>query len=641
MSNQGKVWDIREAYKLRRNNSWHEKGDVGIVAGGRTPSADEINTIEKRQISTNGTFADFGDLTQAKANLGGDAGGDFVKAFFAGGTTPSNSNVIETLHYSSDGNGVDFGDLPYSDYAAVSHSDNTRLVIPQGEGRSNAINYLTMNSKGNTSDFGDCTNSVTQKGTMGDTTRLIASGGTDSPNSQVNVMQFVTMQSLGNAADFGDLNYSCRINAGNSNGVRGLFAGGMAFFGGGNPNNTSFNNIDFVTIASTGNATDFGNLTYSLYGMAGTTNGKTGLFAGGATYPGGTYYSHVDGVTISTAGNAVDFGDLTTAKQGGAGAGNGHGGLNPGEQLPSVTYMPGSGRGLIVGGEDGPGNNLTNVEVLTITTLGNSFDFGDMDVGSRDHAVVSSLTRVLKGGSSSPSLSDAIGSIEMQSLGNGSDFGDLTEARRNPGGFSNTTRGLFAGGSGTPGSNTMKNIIDYVTIASAGNATDFGDLTSARRCSNSGAGSSTRALFSGGTTPGTSDYVNTIDYVTTGSTGNATDFGDLTVARSYGSALSSSTRAVYCAGQSPSVSNVIDYVTTASTGNATDFGDSTLARANMARLSNSTRGVFASGYASPGMQNVIDFITIGSTGNATDFGDVTTARSTDGQSDSHGGLQSA
>ena len=58
-------------------------------------------------------------------------------------------------------------------------------------------------------------------------------------------------------------------------------------------------------------------------------------------------------------------------------------------------------------------------------------------------------------------------------------------------------------------------------------------------------------------------------------------------------------------------------------------------------LSNSTRGVFASGYASPGMQNVIDFITIGSTGNATDFGDVTTARSTDGQSDSHGGLQSA
>ena len=89
---------------------------------------------------------------------------------------------------------------------------------------------------------------------MGDTTRLIASGGTDSsPNSQVNI-QYGCMQSLGNAADFGDLNYSCRMAAGNSNGVRGLFAGGMAFFGGGSPSNTSFNNIDYVTIASAGNA---------------------------------------------------------------------------------------------------------------------------------------------------------------------------------------------------------------------------------------------------------------------------------------------------------------------------------------------------------------------------------------------------
>ena len=45
-----------------------------MLQEGRTPSSNEINTIEKRQISTNGTFADFGDLTQAKANLGGDAG---------------------------------------------------------------------------------------------------------------------------------------------------------------------------------------------------------------------------------------------------------------------------------------------------------------------------------------------------------------------------------------------------------------------------------------------------------------------------------------------------------------------------------------------------------------------------------------
>ena len=638
MSNSGKIWDIKEAYKEFRNNSWNQKGDVGIVAGGRTPSADEINTIEKRQISTNGTFADFGNLTQAKANLGGDAGGDFVKAFFAGGTTPGNSNVIETLHYSSDGNGVDFGDLPYSDYAAVSHSDNTRLVIPQGSGRSNNINYLTMNSKGNTSDFGDCTNSVTQKGTMGDTTRLIASGGTDSPNSQVNVMQFVTIQSLGNAADFGDLNYSCRINAGNSNGVRGLFAGGMAFFGGGNPNNTSFNNIDFVTIASAGNATDFGDLTYSLYGMAGTTNSTRGLFAGGATYPGGTYYSHVDGVTISTTGNAVDFGDLTTAKQSGAGAGNGHGGLNPGEQLPSVTYMPGSGRMLLFGGyNDDAGAATTDIDMITIPTLGNAVDFGTMTTARRLFGGFSDRLRATAMGGVGPL--NSMETILFSSFGNTFDFGDLTTSVHFNTGLASVTRGINAGGI-TP---SFSNVIDYVTIASASNATDFGDLTAAIS-GTSGASSSVRGIFAAGNQASPVGETNVISYITIASTGNATDFGDTSGNTTTLGGTSSSTRAVYAGGSDSAVPTEIQYVTIASTGNTTDFGDLTEARGRTSAGSNSIRAVYGGGTktGAPAYPdtNVMDYITIASTGNAADFGDLTRDRSGGaGCSDNHGGLQ--
>ena len=92
-------------------------------------------------------------------------------------------------------------------------------------------------------------------------------------------------------------------------------------------------------------------------------------------------------------------------------------------------------------------------------------------------------------------------------------------------------------------------------------------------------------------------------------------------------------------GETPSGDfNVIEYFTTATTGNATDFGDLTTARSNPAPLSNSIRGVFATGYASPTMVDVIDYITIASTGNAADFGDVQTATSTNGQSNGHGGL---
>ena len=89
---------------------------------------------------------------------------------------------------------------------------------------------------------------------------------------------------------------------------------------------------------------------------------------------------------------------------------------------------------------------------------------------------------------------------------------------------------MFAGGY----AGAYSNVIDYVTIASIGNATDFGDLTVARRYS-AGAANTSRAVFGGGTA---GDYRNEIDYVTINTIGNAVDFGDLTLARYSGAALS-------------------------------------------------------------------------------------------------------
>jgi hypothetical protein len=74
---------------------------------------------------------------------------------------------------------------------------------------------------------------------------------------------------------------------------------------------------------------------------------------------------------------------------------------------------------------------------------------------------------------------------------------------------------------------SSSNVIQYVTIASAGNAIDFGDLTVvASGCA--GASSETRGLRAGGENVGTTSNSNVIDYITIASTGNTTDFGDLT-----------------------------------------------------------------------------------------------------------------
>ena len=119
-------------------------------------------------------------------------------------------------------------------------------------------------------------------------------------------------------------------------------------------------------------------------------------------------------------------------------------------------------------------------------------------------------------------------------------------------------RGLFGGGS--TGSNS--NVIDYINIASAANAIDFGDLTVAR--SNVGAcASTTRGVFGGGNTSG-----NTIDYVTIATVGNAIDFGDLLSSTRWPMSCSSATRGVFGGGYIAAATSAIQYITIASTGNA-------------------------------------------------------------------------
>ena len=180
--------------------------------------------------------------------------------------------------------------------------------------------------------------------------------------------------------------------------------------------------------------------------------------------------------------------------------------------------------------------------------------------------------------------------VIISSVGNAIDFGDLTTTARGTAGAQSTTRGIFAGGISS-GPEVLSNVIQYITMATFGNATDFGDLTVARR-NLAGFSSSTRGVFGGGFTPSpsTTQY-NTIDYITIASTGNATDFGDLTQARSDFGGASTKTRGTFICGRTPSIQNTIDYVTIASTGNATDFGDAVTARVGNTTSSNSHGGL--------------------------------------------------
>ena len=81
---------------------------------------------------------------------------------------------------------------------------------------------------------------------------------------------------------------------------------------------------------------------------------------------------------------------------------------------------------------------------------------------------------------------------------------------------------------GTPSASTGKRI-DYINIQSEGNSIKFGELTTNRYTLGAGA-NSVRGLFTGGYQDGLSPDtdVNTIEFITIATTGNAQDFGDRT-----------------------------------------------------------------------------------------------------------------
>jgi len=294
---------------------------------------------------------------------------------------------------------------------------------------------------------------------------------------------------------------------------RGLFGGGETPT---SPNTTNI--IDYIQIQTQGIAQDFGDLTQARRKLTSFSSSTRGIFGDGAT-PGAT--DIIDYVTIATTGNALDFGDTTQDCIQSGGCSN---------QV----------RGLFGGGYNTAPTVTGLIQYVTIATKGDTISFGNLTQERFDVAGCASPTRgIFGGGKKSPTSEnfDIIDYVTIMSTGNAVDFGNLTVGRRNPVSCSSTVRGLFAGGFATP---LLKNEIDYITIASTGNAQDFGDLTVAKQEMNAGLSDNVRGVFGGGQVPSAPIRLNSIDYVTIASTGNAQDFGDLTGERNSSGSASDS-----------------------------------------------------------------------------------------------------
>ena len=296
------------------------------------------------------------------------------------------------------------------------------------------------------------------------------------------------------------------------------------------------------------------------------------------------------------------------------------------------NQLNGGTRGLFFGGSPNP----ANIDEITIPTIGSYVDFGDLSQSRFYVNATSSRVRAVAGGGQTPSMTDTIDFVTFSIRGNATDFGNLSSNREGVGACASSTRGLFISGWNPAGADPT-DTIDYITIASEGNAVDFGNSTDGR-VYGAGCQSTVRGIHAGGTTTGNPSYttVNTIDFVTIASLGNATDFGDLSAIRSHPGGASNATRGLFCGGYVPGNLDTIDFITIATLGNAVDFGNFISSGNGLAGVASPTRAVFGGAHPSP--YNNYGFVEFATTGNAQDFGDLSGNVGLGGASNGHGGL---
>ena len=230
------------------------------------------------------------------------------------------------------------------------------------------------------------------------------------------MMEYVVFSSGGGSNDFGDHRLGSSISAGMghaANGVRGLLAGGYVA-------PVNLGTIDFINIATTGSSSLFGEFddgsTGGYFPMASPTRAVFGRARQGLNY-----------INFTTGGKTISFGSMTGDPR------TGH-----------IASCSNSTRGIMAGGESPSPSKVNTITYITLATLGDGVDFGDLTGAKNDHDAVSSSTRgfVVAGNDPSSTKLNVIEFVTIATTGNAADFGDLTQARSQPSSCSDVHGGL-------------------------------------------------------------------------------------------------------------------------------------------------------------------------------------------------------
>jgi len=233
--------------------------------------------------------------------------------------------------------------------------------------------------------------------------RGVYAGGGKNDSNYCGDSRYINISTPSNGIAFGSTRNQTHMEGASGRG-RGLIMGGRA-------GSSVYATIDYVTIATPGNVTNFGNLIQAKNEGAACSNGTRTLYISGLVLSPWAWRQNVDYVTIATAGNAADFGDLIAPYNNGTHAATGDG---------------------VVGVCLSSDGSTADYLYFTIATPGNATKWGDARSGSGEWGGVNTEEGVVAA--------------------------------------SNGSRGVYGGGY----SGSVNLTIDYITFATPSNALQWG-----------------------------------------------------------------------------------------------------------------------------------------------------------------------
>ena len=293
-----------ESSQLGGGTSSSNKNSLGaraLLGGGHI----YVRTIEYFTVSTFGDTQDFGDLTEAAGYSNGKGVSTATRGLFAGGYY---KNAIEFVTVQSTGNSTNFGDLTHPRLGCSANNDTVRGVWSGGQGPGHAVtnimDYVSISTTGNALDFGDIGLAKTVYASCSSSTRGIVNRA-NNPATPRGVYESFTIRTLGNATEFGDVLDFQTVYGGASNATRGIYCGG--YLG---------NTIQYITMSTLGDAVDFGDLINRGYNQTAANSTTRACFCFYNDYtnvpaPSTLKVNVIQSVQFSSTGNAVDFGDIT------------------------------------------------------------------------------------------------------------------------------------------------------------------------------------------------------------------------------------------------------------------------------------------------------------------------------------------